>query len=192
MTTAFPKDVTQEITQLLSLSEKGDKHSLDLVVQKLYPELKKLAGIHSHSSSSLTLSATDILHDAYLKISKYDGSFNNRQHFLSVASKAMRQIIIDYARRKAALKLGGDLQRVEFDENQIACSKQAHELLTINQMLEHLEKINPKAAEVFECRFFGGMTDSETSEALDYPLRTVQREWKKAKVFLSGAWQEST
>ena len=101
----------------------------------------------------------------------------------------MRQIIIDYARRKAALKQGGHLQRVEFDEAQIACAEQAYELLSINQLLEHLEEINPKAAEVFECRFFGGMTDLETSLALDYPLRTIQREWKKAKVFLSGAWQ---
>lgn len=181
-------EVADGLTRYLVEHCEGQDESLGKVVTHLYPELRRLAGMHVNMGAPNTLSATDILHDAFEKLSKYKGNYNNRAHFLAIASQAMRQIIIDYARRKTARKRGGNLKRVEFDEAQIAVAAQAEELLMINQLLENLEAKSPKTARVFECRFFGGMTDPETSEALGIPLRTVQREWMKAKVFLSGDW----
>ena len=107
---------------------------------------------------------------------------------MAVASKAMRQIIVDYARRKSASKRGGGMQRIDFDDVQIGVNEQASELLLIDQLTMQLEKENSRAARVFECRFFGGMNDRETSDAMGIPLRTVQRDWMKAKAFLGHMW----
>lgn len=179
------KEKAFEITQLLLQSEKGGDSAFALAVEHLYPELRRLAGYHAGNGQLATLGATDILHEAYLKLTAHDGSFNNKSHFMAVASRAMRQIIIDYARRKSANKRAGHLQRIDLDKVQIGIAEQASELLLIDQLLELLTAENPRAAKVFECRFFGGMNDEETSAALDLSLRTTQRDWMKAKAFLS-------
>jgi len=183
------KDKAGEITQLLLQSEKGGDTAFSLAVEHLYPELRRLAGFHAGKNGLATLAATDILHETYLKLSVHDGSYNNKNHFMSVASRAMRQIIIDYARRKSAHKRGSDLQRVDLDEEQTGITEQASELVLIDQLLERLSHENARAAKVFECRFFGGMNDHETSDALGISLRTAQRDWMKAKAFLSFHWE---
>ena len=176
------------ITKLLASSENGGDTAFSLAVDRLYPELRRLAGFQASSAKIASLCATDILHEAYLKLAAHDSTFNNKAHFMAVASKAMRQIIVDYARRKSASKRGGGMQRIDFDDVQIGVNEQASELLLIDQLTMQLEKENSRAARVFECRFFGGMNDRETSDAMGIPLRTVQRDWMKAKAFLGHMW----
>ncbi|MGH1421170.1 MAG: ECF-type sigma factor [Hyphomonas sp.] len=181
-----------EVTRLLIGSETGGDAAFSMAVERLYPELRRLAGYHSPSAGAFTLSATDILHEAFLKLSSHNDGFKNRNHFMAVASKAMRQVIIDYARRKATKKRAGNMRRVDFDDVQIGVMDQAEELLMLDQALDALSIENLRAARVFECRFFGGMTDKETSEALAIPLRTAQREWMKAKAFMSHFYEVET
>lgn len=108
---------------------------------------------------------------------------------MSVASKAMRQIIIDYARQRSAQKRGGDLQPVQLDDSNAAVDGQAVELLVLDEMLTELARKDARAAQVFECRFFGGLTDAETAQGLNLTLRTVQRSWSEAKRVLAAAWE---
>ncbi|MFK7913814.1 MAG: ECF-type sigma factor [Pseudomonadales bacterium] len=188
MAEALSKEDAADITRLLISSETGGDAAFSLAVERLYPELRRLAGFHAAGGRIASLAATDILHEAFLKLAAHDGHYSNRSHFLAVASRAMRQIIIDYARRKSASKRGGQLVRVKLDEANVGVAEEASALLLINQLLEQLATQNQRAARVFECRFFGGMNDVETSEALDMSLRTVQRDWMKAKAFLSHMW----
>lgn len=181
-------EAAKDITRLLMKSKNGNDTAFALAVERLYPELRKLAGYHSSNGQIPSLAATDILHEAYVKISNHEAGFNNKAHFMAVASKAMRHIIIDYARRKSAGKRGGALKRIDIDDIQIGIKEQASELLLIDQLTTQLSAENPRTARVFECRFFGGMNDRETSDALDIPLRTVQRDWMKAKAFLGQLW----
>lgn len=148
-----------------------------------------MAGWHASGGAQSTLGATAVLHEAYLKIAASDSSFENRAHFMSVASKAMRQIIIDYARQRSAQKRGGDLQPVQLDDANAAVDGQAVEMLILDEMLTELARKDERAARVFECRFFGGLTDAETAAGLDLPLRTVQRSWGEAKRVLAAAWE---
>ncbi|MEE9381455.1 MAG: ECF-type sigma factor [Hyphomonadaceae bacterium] len=185
MADAFEQKSADEITLLLMRSQSGEDEAFSQVVTKLYPELKRLAGYHLKPSGPITMAPTEILHEAFLKLSNHQGAFNNRAHFMAVASRAMRQIIIDYARRKATVKRGGDLKRVDFDEARISVLDQASDLLMLDQILDRLTEENPRVAKVFEYRFFGGMNDTETSEALGVPLRTIQRDWMKAKAFVA-------
>lgn len=183
------EDSASEITQLLARSENGASGALSLAVERLYPELRRLAGFQMGRGRAMTLSATDVLHEAYEKLSNYQGSYANRAHFMAVASTAMRQVIIDYARSKSASKRGGNLQAVDLDQTQVVVQEQATELLLVDELLQRLSDHDERSAKVFECRFFGGMTDKETSEALGIPERTVQRAWMEAKRFMTNLWQ---
>lgn len=189
MAEVFDAQTTREITQLLRRSASGEADAFGLAVERLYPELRRLAGWHAGNSAQSTLGATAVLHEAYLKIAASDNAFDNRAHFMSVASKAMRQIIIDYARRRSAQKRGGDLQPVQLEDASGAVDGQAVQLLMLDEMLTELARKDERAARVFECRFFGGLTDAETAAGLDLPVRTVQRAWSDAKRVLAAAWE---
>ena len=180
----FDQEGATQITALLRRSEAGEEGAFSSAVARLYPELRRMAAYQLKGGGQFTLGATDVLHEAYLKLSKHEGAFSNRQHFMAVASKAIRQVTVDYARRRSAAKRGGEAQRVEFEEDQLSVEDQAAELLLIDQMLDRLSAEDQRLARIFECRFFGGMSDQDTSAALELPVRTVQRGWAKAKAYM--------
>jgi len=184
MNGSFTSTSVTEITALLQRSEAGEDTAFSMAVARLYPELRRLTAYQLKGGSEFTLGATDVLHEAYLKLSSYEGAFANRQHFMAVASRAIRQVTVDYARRRSAVKRGGQAQRVEFEEDQLSVADQASELLNIDQMLEQLAGESEQLARIFECRFFGGMSDADTSAALNISVRSVQRGWAKAKAFM--------
>ena len=109
---------------------------------------------------------------------------SDRRHFYGIAARSMRQILVDYARRRSAIKRGGGVRPVSLTQVQVGVPGQADLLLAINDALDRLSSLNERLTRVFECRYFAGLTAQETAEVLDMPLRTVQRDWTKSKAWL--------
>lgn len=163
-----------------------DRQPLDQVVALTYEDLRAIAHrrIVAHARGG-TLSTTALVHEAYLKL--HGGSrvrWENAAHFLALASVAMRHVLIDRARERSALKRGGTREPITLDVDALAIEDQADALLQIDDALDRLAAIEPRLAQVVECRFFGGLSEREIAEALAITERTVQRDWVKARVLL--------
>ena len=175
-----------EITRLLVAHREGDQRAFEQLVPLVYDDLRRIARrqLARHRANG-TLNTTALVHEAYLKmVDQSRVEVNDRGHFFAIAARAMRQIIIDYARKRSAAKRGGGRVPVSLDKVQIAVDDQAEMLLTIDEALSRLTALNERLTRVFECRFFAGLTEQETAEALDLSLRTVQRDWMKGKAWL--------
>ncbi|MEM7012658.1 MAG: ECF-type sigma factor [Verrucomicrobiota bacterium] len=153
----------------------------------VYQELRRLAQSKMNQEAGpQTLTATALVHEAYLRVSKEDltGQWANQRHFFGAAAEAMRRILIDRARAKKQLKRGGDREQVELSESQIISPVKDDKLLAVDEALELLEKEDPESAELAKLRYFAGMTWEEISEALGVPDRTVRRRWTYTKAWL--------
>ena len=164
----------------------GDAHALAGIFPVIYDELRRLA--HRQllkESAGLTLSTTALVHEAYIRlIDQTRVQWTGRAHFMAIAATAMRRILIDRARQQRSHKRGGVLQRVPLDSVDVPVEDRAEVLLALDAALERLRQLNERQAKVVECRFFGGMTEEETAEALGIGLRTAKRDWAKAKSWL--------
>ena len=181
----------QTITDVLSdLNEQqGD---FDELVPIVYDELRILARSHLRRlRSGQTLDTTALVHEAYLKLSGSDPRWENRRHFFATASKVMRHLLVDAARRRAAGKRGGELERVELRENDGIVLHEAEMVLAIESVLSNLGEHLPRLARVVECRFYGGLTEEETAEVLGVTSRTVRRDWIKARAWLHQRLSET-
>ena len=165
--------------------------SLDELVSVAYQEMRAIAHRRLRAlapGEGGTLSTTALVHEAYLKLADTSRPpAHDRAHFLAVASLAMRHVLVDRARERNALKRGGIRQRVTLDDVELASDADADVLLQLDEALTSLAAFEPRLAQVVECRFFGGLTDAETAEALGLTSRTVQRDWVKARVLLRRA-----
>jgi RNA polymerase sigma factor (TIGR02999 family) len=152
----------------------------------LYEELRRIA----HRQLGLerpghTLCTTALVHEAYMKLADQTRArFASRAHFLAVAAQAMRRILVEYARKVRADKRGGKWHRLDLDQVEIPVEERAEALVALDGSLERLAALNQRLAQVVECRFFGGMTEEETAEALGVTDRTIRRDWIKAKGWL--------
>ena len=169
------------------------QESLDEAVALAYDELRRIAH-HRLAARAFggqgdrTLSTTALVNEAYLKLSEQSrGKWRDRSHFLAIASLAMRHVIVDRARERGALKRGGARRRVTLDDVDLAVDDQPDVVLQIDDALEQVASIEPRVAKVVECRFFGGLSEQETADALGLTHRTVQRDWVKARVLLRRA-----
>ncbi|MEM7165347.1 MAG: sigma-70 family RNA polymerase sigma factor [Planctomycetota bacterium] len=155
----------------------------------IYGELRAIAGnIFRGHGAGHTLQPTALVHEAYLRLAETDSSeWESRQHFLAVASKAMRQILIDHHRRKSAQKRGGgaEWERVTLSGLDIGASTPEIELLALDDALKKLEVLDPRQAQVVELRYFGGLTVDETASILDVSRTTVEGEWRHARAWLT-------
>lgn len=135
-----------------------------------------------------TLSTTALVNEAYLKLVEQSSvAWSDRAHFLALASLVMRHVLVDRARERIALKRGGARHRIDLDDEEIAVDAEPEIVLQLNDAMDRLAAFEPRLARVVECRFFGGLTEKETADALDVTLRTVQRDWVKARVLLRRA-----
>ena len=152
----------------------------------IYQELRQLAAARmAHESPDHTLQATALVHEAYLRlVDQTRAVWEDRNHFLAVCAVAMRQIVISDARRRAAAKRGGGEKQVTLDEGQLSGDRDAEWLLSLDRALDRLGARNERLARVVECRYFAGLTEEETAEALGASLRTVQRDWMRARAWL--------
>jgi RNA polymerase sigma factor (TIGR02999 family) len=174
----------QAITEILA-GLRDDAAGFDELVPVVYDELRTLARAQLRRlRPGQTLDTTALVHEAYLRISDANPRWQNRRHFFATASKVMRHLLVDAARRQNAAKRGGDLDRVELREDDASVAYEAETVLAIEDVLTELGNHLPRLARVVECRFFGGLTEDETAETLGVTSRTVRRDWVKARAWL--------
>jgi RNA polymerase sigma factor (TIGR02999 family) len=167
----------------------GRPESLDQVVALAYQQLRVIAHRRLRANAGPgTLSTTGLVHEVYVKlVDQSRAEWHDRAHFLAVASLAMRHVLVDLARERTALKRGGELRRITLDAETMGVDTDPEVLLQLNDAIERLAAFDPRLARVVECRFFGGLSEEETAEALALTIRTVQRDWVKARVLLRRA-----
>jgi RNA polymerase sigma factor (TIGR02999 family) len=173
-------------TELLLRAGDGDQDAAARVFPVIYEELRRLARRQLRREAvGHTLSTTALVHEAWLRlIDQTRVRWNERAHFMAIAATAMRRILIDHARSHRSLKRGGRLERVPIDSIDLAMEDRAELLVALDDALARLGECDARQARVVECRFFGGMTEEETAEALGIGLRTAKRDWSKAKSWL--------
>jgi len=167
----------------------GARESIDSAISRAYQELRDIAHRRLRGGLRGTLSTTALVHETYLKLAADSAvaTWGDRAHFLAVASLAMRYVLVDRARARQTAKRGGARAHVTFDDEAISADSQAELVLDLNDALERLAEWDARLARVVDCRFFGGLSESETAEALGVTVRTVQRDWVKARVILRQA-----
>lgn len=177
-----------ELTQLLQAANEGDQPALNRLVALLYVDLKQLA--HRCRGGSEVIDTTGLVHECYLRfLNSGELAVNDRAHFFNLAARVMRQLLCDYARERLAAKRGGGAPHLELRESDAAERAEAEHCLAVDQALQRLAELHPRQARVVECRFFAGLTEEETAEAMDRSLRSVQRDWKTAREWLAGRLQ---
>jgi RNA polymerase sigma factor (TIGR02999 family) len=175
-----------DVTRILESIEHGDPKAADELLPLVYGELRKLAAAKmSDESSNQTLQPTALVHEAWLRLAgDAEPRFENRAHFFGAAAEAMRRILIDRARRKRAVRHGGDQQRVELEDLAVAVPGDTDELLAVNEALDKLAATHAIQAEVVKLRYFVGMTNVEAAQALGLSERTVKNYWTHARAWL--------
>lgn len=179
--------VEERSSELERLIREGGGSSAERLFELLYDELHRLAGRVRHGRASETLNTTALVHEAYIKLlSAHNFDVESRLHFFRVAARAMRQILVDSARGQLAEKRGGDLFPVTLVEALHSTPMTTSSFLVLNEAIDRLAAIDPRAGKVVECRFFAGLTVEETASALGISDRTVKRDWRIARALLTA------
>ena len=185
-----------DVTRILSAIEQGDPHAAEQLLPLVYEELRKLATQKlAHEKPGQTLQATALVHEAYLRLVTPSESppsqgaacevrWDSRRHFFAAAAEAMRRILVEEARRKRSVKHGGGHARVALDDVLLGVAPTNNSLLEIDEVLEQLAGVNPKAAELVKLRFFAGFTGEQTAAVLDMSPRSVDLLWAYARAWL--------
>ena len=186
-----------DVTRILSAIEQGDPHAAEQLLPLVYKELRKLAAQKlAHEKPGHTLDATALVHEAYLRLvqrgeedtcgGRTPGprAFADRRHFFLAAAEAMRRILVEKARAKKSLKRGGDRQRVDLFEDQLISAAPDEQLVALDEALEHLDREQPRMAQLVKLHFFAGLTLEQAAQSLDISLRTAKRDWTFARAWL--------
>jgi len=181
----MPDDQSGQVTELLQQWKQGDDQALQALVPLVYKELRRLAHYHLQSErSDHTLQSTALVHEAYLRLlGGQPADLQNRAHFVAVASRLMRQILVDYARERRASKRDGGC-KIDFDYLEALPVKGEAELLALDDALQELSRIDERQGKIVEMKFFGGLSAPEISEVLGLSRATVDRDWATARVWL--------
>ncbi|HEX6307485.1 MAG TPA: sigma-70 family RNA polymerase sigma factor [Longimicrobiales bacterium] len=187
MTARFP--LRSEITSVLAGAGATGESAVERLVPLIYEDLRAIAHRQlAREHGGHTLQTTALVHEAYLKLVDHTRvTGRGRAYFFAAAGRAMRQVLVDHARRRATQKRGGGAEVVSLDESRVAVDDFAAELLDLDRALDQLARLNPRHARVVECRFFGGLSVEETAEALDVSTRTVKSDWALARAWLYDA-----
>ena len=175
-----------EVTQLLKRLEEGDREAVDQLYPLVYDELRGAARrAMAGERAGHSLQATELVHEAYFKLlGAHDIDWQGRGHFVAIAARAMRQILVDHARRRKAEKRGGGAEHVTLGDPAAELVLPPEELLALDAALTRLDEMDSRLRSVVEYRFFGGLTEQEIASVLGVTIRTVQRDWVKARAWL--------
>ncbi len=175
-----------DVTALLKRAEDGDDQALERVFPLVYQELQRIARAQlGRERAGHTLQPTALVNEAYLKlVQRPPKGTENRSHFLGVAARAMRQVLVDHARAWSASKRGGGAVPVTLNEELAGVGSEPEQILALDQALDRLDALDARLRQVVELRYFGGLQDEEIAEALGVTRRTVQRDWVKARAWL--------
>jgi RNA polymerase sigma factor (TIGR02999 family) len=177
----------RDVTRLLAVARHGDPDAFNHLMPLVYAELRQIARRQLRRlRPGDTLGTTGLVHEAYIKlIDQKRASWQDRNHFFSIAARAMRQILVNHAIQQQALKRGsGQRATVALEDEQIPAAEPEAQLIALDAALDRLERIDARLSGVVECRFFGGLTEEEAAATLGVSLRTVQRDWKLARAWL--------
>jgi RNA polymerase sigma factor (TIGR02999 family) len=183
-----------DVTQLLNAIDQGDPHAAERLLPLVYDELRKLAAAKlAREKPGQTLQATALVHEAYLRLVASGGrqppdepAWNGRGHFFAAAAEAMRRILVEQARRRMAVKRGGQAGREDLDPSGLAAPAPEEHLLAVHDALDAFARTDPEAATLVKLRFFAGMTMTEAAEALNMSVRSAQDLWAYARSWLRG------
>ncbi len=176
-----------EVTQILAAIDNGEPRAADRLLPLVYDELRKLAAARlGRERPGQTLQATALVHEAYMRLVGGEDSqpWNGRGHFFGAAAEAMRRILVENARRKARIRHGGGLSRVDLDEVDIAAKEASTDLLALDEALDRLAEEELDVAQVVKLRYFAGLTIEQSAEALGISVRTANRHWAYARAWL--------
>lgn len=184
---------TGEITELLAAYDEGDEEAIARLFELVYRDLRRIArGQRARVGGPRAFETTELVHEAYLKLVDAERlPSDSRGHFLAVAARAMRQILVDQARARAAAKRGGGEVPLPLEEERVGVGSKGEEILALNEALAALGVRNERLVRVVECRYFAGLTEAETALALSVSTRTVQRDWLKARAWLKVELERS-
>ena len=187
------QDAPRQVTRILSAVDAGERDAAVELLPLVYSDLRKLAAARmGRLAPGQTLQATELVHDAYMRlVGADDPGWQGRAHFFGAAARAMRDIVADHLQRKHSLKRGGHFKRVGEDTAaELSCDGPSDNVLAIEEALEEFEREYPRRAEVVTLMFFGGMTTAEVAEVLGMSARTVERDWRFARAWLNGRLAE--
>lgn len=176
-----------DVTRLLVRLRSGEEAALDDLLSEVYDQLRNIARNQLRGEpEDHTLRTTELVHEAYVKlVDHHEIDWQDRQHFFAVAARAMRQVLVDYARRRTAEKRGGSSPDVPLDRVTLRHEQGPADLIALDDALDRLGQRDERVAKVVECRFFGGYTIQETADVLDISRSTVKRDWRAARAWLN-------
>ncbi len=176
-----------EVTRLLNAHASGKGDAINELLPIVYEELRRIAYRRlQRERPDHTFGATALVHEAYLELVDLDRiDWQGRRHFFAVASRVMRNVLVDYAARRGTLKRGGDRLKVPLESEKVRADYDLSRLIAVHYALSRLESIDERQVRVVECRFFGGLTVEETAEALGVSVATVGRDWSMARAWLN-------
>ena len=177
---------TQEITQLLRAWGAGDEAALDELTRLCYQELRRIALQHMRREQpGHTLQASALVNEAFLRLADWKNvEWQNRAHFFAMAARVMRNVLVDFARKRERVKRGADLLMVSLTAAERVSQERGADLLALDEALDALAALSPRQSKVIELRFFGGLTNEETGEVLKVSPDTVRRDWRLAQAWL--------
>jgi RNA polymerase sigma factor (TIGR02999 family) len=182
-----PPSVSQQrVTELLAQWSNGDNAALVVLTPLIYEELRRLAHYHMEGQRpDHTLQTTALVNEAYLRLADQTSPhWQNRAHFFAVAARAMRQILVSYARSQRAQKRGGGALRIDLNEAALVSPEESKEIVDLHEALEQLAALDSRKAQVVELKYFGGLNYEEIAEVLKISRITARRDWEFAKVWL--------
>jgi len=181
---------TEETQRLLAGVRDGDRDAFNRLFELVYEDLRKVAHLHLRSRRTGTLGTTAMVNEVYLRLTGRDAAWNDRIHFMAVASRAMRSVLIDHARSKLARKRGGGAEPVEIQDHHAVEEPHVLRILELEQAMQRLGELNERLVRVVELRFYGGLSVAEAAEVLHVGERTIERDWFKARSFLHRLLEE--
>ena len=189
-----PSTSQHRVTQLLQQWSRGDDAAVVELTPLVYEELRRLAHHYMEGQRpNHTLQTTALVNEAYLRLAdQTNPSWQNRAHFFGVAARAMRQIVVDYARSQQSQKRGGGLLRIELDEAAIVSPAESKEIVDLHEALERLATLDSRKAQVVELKYFGGLNYDEMAEVLKISRMTVRRDWEFARAWLHTELHDAT
>jgi RNA polymerase sigma factor (TIGR02999 family) len=176
-----------DVTRILSAIEHGDPHAAEQLLPLVYGELRKLAARRlAHEKPGQTLQATDLVHEAYLRLVGPDAAraWDSRGHFFAAAAQAMRRILVENARRKQTRKHGGDRRRADLDLDALVASERKMDLLALDAALDRLAQRDPQKARLVELRYFAGLTGNQAAAVLGISPSSADRQWTYTRAWL--------